>query len=254
MMFDLQKASVLKRFSAWLLDMILLVVLIAGVAGLISKIVGFDGYADQLQEHYSRYENEYGVVFEITQEEYDALTPEERENYDAAAAALTSDQEATYVYNMLINLTLTIVSLSILFGYLLTEFVVPLFLGNGQTAGKKVFGLALMRTNGVKINGICLFIRTLLGKYTIETMIPVLVVVMLMFGTTGMLGTVVLLGLGIVQIAMMIATRTNSAIHDKLADTVVVDMASQMIFQSEEELLEYKKSVSAEAAAKQAYF
>ena len=40
---------------------------------------------------------------------------------------------------------------------------------------------------------------------------------------------------------MFFVTRTNSCIHDRLAMTVVVDMASQMIFETPEDLLEFKK-------------
>jgi uncharacterized RDD family membrane protein YckC len=254
MIYDLQKASVLKRISAWLLDTILLLVTIAGIAGLLSIALGFESHTNTLQDHYTRYEKEYGVTFELTQEQYDALTPEKKENYDAAAEALTADKDAIYTYNLVINLTLVIVSLAILFGYLVMEFLVPILLKNGQTLGKKVFGIAVIRRNGVRINNVCLFIRTVLGKCTIETMIPVLMVVMLMFGTTGILGTVVVFGLMVAQLALLIANRDRCVIHDLLADTVTVDMASQMIFNSTEELLEYKKRMSAEEAAKQSYF
>jgi len=48
-------------------------------------------------------------------------------------------------------------------------------------------------------------------------------------------------------------TRNNSAIHDLLAGTVVVDMSSQTIFRSTEELIAYKKRVAAERAARQVY-
>lgn len=254
MIYDLQKASVLKRISAWLLDLILLLVSVVGFAVLISTVVGFDDYAQGLEERYSHYEEAYGITFEITQEEYDALTPEKREAYDEASAALTADKEAIRNYNMIINLTLVMVSLGVLLGYLLLEFVVPLFLKNGQTIGKKAFGIAVIRSNGVRANGICLFIRTFLGKYTLETMVPVLIVVMLLFGMIGMLGTIVIMGLAIAQAVLLIVHCNRSVIHDLLADTVAVDLNSQMIFDTEEELLEYKKRMSAEEAAKQSYY
>ena len=55
------------------------------------------------------------------------------------------------------------------------------------------------------------------------------------------------------NLIMMIATRTNSAIHDQLSHTVAVDMASQLIFDSPEALLEYKQKLHAEAAEKAEY-
>ena len=253
-MLDLQKASVLKRISAWFLDMILLVILVTGTASLISGITGFDDHGVALENYYKQYEQQYGVVFEITQEEYMAMSEAQRADYDSAYEALISDEDAMYTYNMVLNLTLVIVSLSILLGFLILEFAVPMILGNGQTVGKKIFSLGVMRTHGIKMNGIAMFIRAILGKYTIETMIPVLVVIMIMFNMTGLFGTVLVLALGIAQVVMMIATHTNSVIHDKLSDSVVVELSSQMIFASEEELLEYKKRMSAEDAAQSSYF
>ena len=40
---------------------------------------------------------------------------------------------------------------------------------------------------------------------------------------------------------------------DKLANTVTVDLASQMIFNTEEDLIAYKQKIAAEKAAKQSY-
>jgi ABC-type polysaccharide transport system permease subunit len=48
-------------------------------------------------------------------------------------------------------------------------------------------------------------------------------------------------------------TRNNAAIHDLLAGTVVVDMSSQTIFRSTEDLIAYQKQVAAERAARQTY-
>lgn len=253
-MIDLQKASILKRISAWLLDMILLMIIVAGAASLISGITGIDAYSTELENYYSKYEQEYGVVFEIAEEEYNAMTEEDRANYDAAYNALIGDDDAMYTYNMVINLILVITTLSILAGYAVTEFIVPLILKNGQTVGKKIFGLAVMRTGGVKINGVCLFIRTFIGKYTIETMIPVLVVMMLLFNVTGLMGTLLVFGIVIAEIVMVCVTHTNSMIHDMLSDSVAVELSSQMIFDTEEDLIAYKKQMSAENAAQASYF
>ncbi len=252
--FRIQKASMLKRISAWMLDAILLLVLITGIASVISWAVDMSGHNQQLDDLYAKYEQAYGVEFQMTEEEFLAMTRAEKDQYELAYEALVKDQEVLRVYNLVINLTLVITSLSVLAGYLILEFAVPLWLKNGQTIGKKVFGIAVMRTNSTKINGICLFIRTVLGKCTIETMIPVMVAVMLLLGLVGMDGTFVVMGLVVVQIAMLILTANRCAIHDKLADTVAVDLASQMIFDSEEAMIEYKKRVAAEEAQNKPYF
>jgi uncharacterized RDD family membrane protein YckC len=154
---------------------------------------------------------------------------------------------------MVVNLTLVITSIGILLGYLLLEFAVPLMFKNGQTIGKKIFGIALMRNDGVKINTVMLFVRTVLGKYTIETMIPVLIIIMTFFGSAGIVGLAVLLLIGVLELVMLCITKTRSCIHDLLAYTVAVDMQSQMIFESPEALLEYKKKLHADVVADSDY-
>jgi uncharacterized RDD family membrane protein YckC len=129
------------------------------------------------------------------------------------------------------------------------EFVVPLLFKNGQTVGKKVFGVAVMRMDGVKASPVILLVRALLGKYAVETMIPVFVFLSLMLGTASIVTLVLLVLLVVAQIALLIFTQANTPLHDMLAGTVAVDLASQLIFETPEELLEYKKKLHAEALA-----
>ena len=157
-----------------------------------------------------------------------------------------------YAYNMVINLTLIIVTIGILLSMLVLEFAVPLFLGNGQTLGKKMFGICLMRTDGVRINSLQLLTRTLLGKYTVETMIPVFTVLMLYLRGAAA-GIVILGALAIAQLVCLCVTRTNSALHDLMAGTVAVDKLSQQIFESKTQLIEHQKKLAAEKAARQTY-
>lgn len=257
MIYDLQKASILKRISAWLLDVILLVILVTGVAALIAELSGFDGYSQQHEAAMKKIEAEYGMRIDTIPEGYYEMTTEELESYQkeykVAYKAWLEDEQAVKAYSMCQTLILLMISLSILVGYLVMEFIIPLVIGNGQTIGKKVFAIAVTRTNGVKITPVVLFIRTFLGKYTVETMVPLLVILLMLTGSGGIVALVILAALLIAQIALLIATPTNSLIHDKLADTVTVDMTSQMIFATEEDLLNYKKKVAAEKAEHQTY-
>lgn len=253
MVYDLQKAGLWKRIAAWMFDGILTGILAVGVAFLLSALLGYDGYNQTLEAAYSHYETEYGVAFEITQEAYAAMTEAQRQNYDAAYAALIADEPAMYAYNMVINLTMVITSVGILLAVLIWEFFVPLWLGNGQTLGKKIFSLGVVRNDGVKLNNLQLFARTVLGKYAVETMVPVFIAMMLFWGTVGLPGTLVLFALALAQLLCIALSRENCAIHDFLAGTAVVDISSQMIFRTTEDLLAYKKKVAAEQAARQTY-
>lgn len=253
MIYDLQRASVLKRISAWLLDFILLCIVATLMALLLSAVLHYDRYDAQLDARYAVYEEQYGVSRGLTQAQVDAMTPEQRANVEAASKALAEDEEALYAYNMMLQLLILITSFGILLAYLALEFFVPKAFGNGQTVGKKIFGIGVMFQDGVQVSGVCMFIRTILGKFAIETMIPVMMVLMLWFGAIGEVGWLILLVIVIVQIALFATTREHCLIHDKLANTVTVDIASQMIFKSREEMIAYKQKSAAEKAAAQTY-
>lgn len=250
MNIELQKANMWKRISAGLFDGILLAMLAVGLAFLLSVVLGYDGHTAQLEARYAEYEARYGITLDITSADYDAMTEEERAQYDAALAAFAEDREAGYLYSLLINLTLVIITFGILLSYLILELIVPLLFGNGQTLGKKVFGIGVMHVNALKITPQMLFIRTVLGKYTLETMIPVLLILMIFFGIIGIEGTAIILVLALVQVVLLAATRTRSAIHDLLAQSVTVDLASQMIFENAEARMNYIKNRAAEEAAR----
>ena len=70
---------------------------------------------------------------------------------------------------------------------------------------------------------------------------PILMILMIFFQLLGVIGLIVVALLLILQIGVMLATKTNSSIHDLLSDTVVVDFATQQIFESEEELIAFKQ-------------
>jgi hypothetical protein len=57
----------------------------------------------------------------------------------------------------------------------------------------------------------------------------------------------------IAQIVLVAATKTNSMIHDIVSDCVVVDLASQMIFDSEQAKVKYIEEKAAEEAARSPY-
>ena len=253
MIYDLQKASIWKRCAAALFDLIILGIVVVGIGALLSALLGFNKYNDRMNAAYDKYEKEYGIEFEISEEEYFSKTAEEKELWDTAYEALCKDNDAIYAYNMVLRLSVLILTFSILFGYIILEFIIPIVLKNGQTLGKKIFGIGVMRTDGVKIVPQLLFIRTVLGKFTIETMIPVLIIVMIFFNTIGVVGPIIIGLILLVQFILIIKTHTNSLIHDVLAKTVVVDVASQMIFDSEEALIAYKTKVHAEQVARESY-
>lgn len=253
MIYDIQKGSLLKRISAWFLDAILLCVLAAGCIWAVSGIVNYDAHSMAMENYYTQYETEYNTSFSYNSQQLLELTEEELARYEAACEAMANDAQVIATYNMVLQLTLLMACIGIFLAKLILEFFVPMALKNGQTIGKKVFGLGVMRSNGLRLGNTSLFIRAVLGKYAIETMVPVFIVIMWLLGLVGIGGTAVLLALSAIQLGMLVATATNSLIHDKLADTVVVDLASQMIFETEEDRQAYIDRIAAEKDERRAY-
>ena len=241
MSLTIQKASLWKRISAWLFDIILAATLVVGISFAASSIFGYSGYITELQTRYAAYEQEYGVDFNISQEDYNALTEAEKAKFEEASVALSNDEDVMKLSAAIFYMTLAILSLSCFFGILIWYFLMPLLFGNGQTLGKKIFGVAVMRTNGLKATQTVLFIRAMVGMFAIETMFPILMVVMIYFGLLGGVGTITILLLFGLQLFVLISSQTNSAIHDLLCDTVVVDLATQIIFETEEDLNAYNQ-------------
>lgn len=253
-MLDLQKASMWKRISAFLFDGILFSVVAVLFALILSALLGYDGYNQTVRASYAKYGEQFGVEkMSLSQQEIDALSQEEKDRVTAAYEALNADPEAKHAYQMMLSLSLVILSIGLLLAYLTMEFLIPLLFGNGQTLGKKMFGLALMRTDCVKITHVILFIRTFLGKYVIETMIPVIILLLFLTGYLGLLGLVLLLLILTLEIVVMCITPTRSMIHDLMASTVEIDFASQMIFDTREAMIAYKEKEHAEMVARQEY-
>ena len=234
---DLQRANVWKRISAFLFDVILLAIACVLCAWGLSALLGFDAQYQALMTRYQATADACGLDMSVMTQTYNTLTDAQQALVEQANAMLAADEAAV----------------GILTGYLLLEFLVPLLFKNGQTLGKKIFGVALMRNDGVKIGHVTLFVRTILGKYAVETMIPMMALMMLFLGNLNIVVLGILLILFVAQIILFLATRKHSLIHDLLADTVAVDMASQMIFNTTEEMAAYKAKCQAEKVAHQTY-
>lgn len=253
MRFEIQRADFWKRISAFLFDIILLGIVIVGAAAAMSAILGYDKHMAVVEQVEKEYTEKYGVNTELTEEEMAALSAEERAIYDAYDEARQKDERLIIGYNLLFSMALAITSVSILIGYVVMELIVPIFFKNGQTLGKKIFGLAVVHTNGVRLHGQAHFVRSIIGKCLIEALVPAYFILMILFGSLGIVGLVVLVLMAGLQLFALISTRTRSAIHDLISDTVVVDMASQMIFENADELIAYKTKIHEEMVNQKEY-
>ncbi len=277
-MFELRKIGIVKRASAWLLDAILLAVLTTGFMYCISLIVGYRAAEQLANEYFAEWEDfrkeyipgvaeYYGFSYTGTEDDYTILKDgreatlddvtkqliaskgEDEATADAYAAyeELPSPELVNHQYEYVYNLLFMMVSSGLVLAYLVLEFIIPIILKNGQTVGKKVFGIGLVRSDCVKITTLSLFARTLLGKFAIETMFPVLLVFLFFFGGLGLLAIILFAAIVLLNAVLFFATKNRTPIHDLLAGTVAVDIKLQMIFESEEELAEKKAQIQKEA-------
>ena len=263
MIYDLQKASMGKRISAFLFDMILVATVAVGIIWAIFSVMGGDRHSESCLAEYNavldKYQAEYGIEdIRISGQDKLALSEEDSARLDEALAAVNDEifksETFTAAFSELIGAVAVSGIFGILIAFVLLELVVPLIIGNGQTLGKKIFGIAVMFTSGIKISPVGLFVRTVLGKYTVETMVPIFIIAFTFFGLLGITGTIVLALLLLFEAGLLIFNKSRPMIHDALAMTVCVDISSQLIFANEEELLEYKKRVHAEAAERAAVY
>ncbi len=234
MKVTLQKAGVWKRISAYLFDLVLTITLALGISIAVSAAFGYSAQVEKLKERYTAIETEYGVDFDISAEDYDKLSEEDKLKHEEANKAFRTDPEANRIYTAIFYTTVSIVSVSAFVAILIWNFLLPLLFGYGQTLGKKIFGLAVMRTNFTKVSNPVLFTRAIIGQFAIETMFPILIFTMTVFGMLGIVGLITLVLFAGLELFTMFSSKTNAAIHDLLTDTVVVDFASQMIFDTEE--------------------
>ena len=285
-MFELRKIGIVKRASALLLDAILLAVLTTGFMFVISLICNYSKEEKLANQYYEEWENfrieyvkeiadYYGFVYkeddeggytvekngeastlDAVMEKFDASDGEfdySKLNADKLKEAyevyltLTPGAKVNAQYKYVYTLLFMMVSLGILLAYIVLEFILPIIFKNGQTVGKKVFAIGLVRSDCVKITKVSLFTRTILGKFAIETMFPVLLVFLFLFGGLGWLALALFAAITVLNISVFFATKNRTPIHDMIAGTVAVDMKLQMIFESEEELVEKKALAHKEA-------
>jgi uncharacterized RDD family membrane protein YckC len=256
MIYDLQKASFWKRASAFLFDLVIMIVVVVGIASLMSMAMKYELHYNNMEHERDiekqKIEAEYGCELDLSVG-YSQMTEQQKEMYEKLDNAISENDTFQAAALLLLNYSLVICLVSTFAAYAILEFAVPMIFGNGQTLGKKLFSIGVIRTNTVKAKPFVLFVRMLFGKYTIETVLPLFVVIMMFFGFIGIVGPVVLLGLLLLEVIAMLVTRTRSALHDLIADCCVVDMTTQMVFESEQALLDYKKKIHEENVANSPY-
>ena len=139
-MYDFQKANMWKRISAWLFDFILIGIVIVGIAAALSVAFRYDVHYARLEASYDKYEEKYGIDLNISAEDRDKLSEEELQKYEAAGKEMQKDAQIRGCYTVVVNLVLMITALSIMLGYFIMEFIIPLCFIFNSSRWSKVIG------------------------------------------------------------------------------------------------------------------
>ena len=124
------------------------------------------------------------------------------------------------------------ISASILSAGIVNYIVLPLFLKNGQTLGKKIFKIGLASYDGYKFESWQLLLRFVPFLIVdVSLLLPIWGNIFLVFAFV----IVVLL----ISFALMMASPKRAALHDFAARTIVVDLSTSIIFENEIEEEDY---------------
>ena len=269
MIYKIQKASFTKRVSAMLFDFMMIVVVFLACAFPMSALLQYDKYIDEreavqesilaahkIEELESQYPDNENVNFikydqVLTEEEKAALPEEIQIAFKACQDDINSNEDIARLTGTLFILFITIFSTSLLMSFIILEFIVPLLFKNGQTLGKKIFALGVVRIDSVKVSPFILFVRTVLGKFTICTMVPLITFPIIT--SMPLVPIFFILLILLLHVVFYITSGTGALIHDKMAATAVVDMQTQMIFDSVEAREEYQLRIHREEVSKADY-
>lgn len=234
-------AKLTNRLAAFLIDAIILVILMTGLLYLISLVFDFDShYQIMIQE---QIKEGYLILNEET-EKYETILPT-ASNYEQVCENVSNNallmENLFFVNSFSINAPLAALAI-VLF---ITEFVIPLFLRNGQTIGMKCFHVALLSTTNIKINPIQLFARCLLGKIAILGVVPLLAILYIFLNISGgLFGTLIVIIVFGVQLICLLKTKNKTGIQDLIANVYPVDSTETIFYKTTKELQDANNQLS----------
>lgn len=236
-----------KRFAAWVVDMILIIVVATGIAFLTSLLYGYDNYNNTCIEK----EIEYGLYVEQEKgpisfegKNYVVITEIEgisEEEVNQRLTNLSKDKEYV-IANQKRNLgPVIIVTMGLTGSLLIFELIIPLCLKHGRTIGMRFFDIGYVTDEGIEVGFKQLFIRFLFGKLIVQGLIPfagLMYIIIPSYFT--IVGVVALLGVPILNMVLMYITPEKRGIHDFIAKCVPVDNSCQIYFKTVDELSKAK--------------
>ena len=223
----MEKHPFMKRAFAGAIDVLLIAILTVFIAMPMSSLTGYKQARADVDSMLSSMEQAYGVRFNLTPRELQELTEEQSKKYEEAFAWFAGSEENVRTYNRMVLGSYTTVLGSVLVAVLILELAVPLFFGNGQTLGKKLMGLVVIKMDTSPVDALGMIARAVLGKFLVEIAVPVFTILAIYNGNSGARSSFMIIGLFLVQAACMGLTKERRLIHDFLSGTRVVSADSE---------------------------
>ena len=231
----------LSRVAAFLIDFVLFLVLFTGVLYLISVITTFNEHYELMKELYIQ--EGYYILNESTGA-YEMIS-QDAPNYEQVMQNCMANKalvdEIFYVRRFTLNAPLIACAI-VLF---ITEFILPLIFKNGQTLGMKCFHIGLISKSNVRVKVVQLFARCVIGKIAVLGVVPLLALLYTFLSSAGgLLGTIIMLIIYGVHIAMLLGNPNKAGIQDIIASVYPVDLNQTIIYRNEKELADACRELS----------
>lgn len=232
------KPKIVNRLAAFLIDAVLFVILFTGVLYLTSLIFDFDSHYAILQEEYKKVGY---LILNAETEKYEFLSPD-APNFKEISQLVTENkiimEELFFVNSFSVKAPLAATAI-VLF---ITEFIIPIFLKNGQTLGMKIFGIGLLSTNGLAISPIQLFARCFIGKIAVLGIIPVLGILYIFLNYSGgLLGSLMVLIIYGTNLVLLVKSKNNTGIQDFISNVIPVDAKETIFYKTKKDFEEANK-------------
>ena len=253
-MLEFYKAKPIKRLAAYVIDLILLLAITVGVVVGMFSTMGYAAYEEQFDMYCQKYGQQFGVDLSASRADQAELPEAELEKYSAAWEALNADEQAMDAVKQKLRIELLAATVGFFVAYVILEVMIPLIFKNGQTVGKKLMGLCVMHKYHVRVGVMQIIYRTILGKYFIETIIPVIMLILSDYGVLGTTASLVLAIIAMTQGFIVLMSQANCGIHDKLFHTVVADFNEQHIFDTLDERITFEEAYEKEMAEREAKY
>ena len=233
--FKVCKPTTIHRLAAFLIDAILFVILFTGALYLISLIFDFDTHYSILQEEYKKVGY---LIFNEESKKWEFLS-QNAPNYAEVSKLVTENdiimEELFFVNSFSVKSPLAAIAIVLV----ITEFIIPLILRNGQTVGMKIFSIGLISNSGIAINPIQLFARCFIGKIAVLGIIPALGILYIFLNATGgLLGSLIVLIIYGINLFLLLKSKNNTGIQDLIANVIPVNAKETIFYKTAKELKE----------------